>query len=65
MGDAPEKKIELATFSGAEVTDKGMTIVPDYEGVEVEGDDSGTFNPQNRTKDGWGLPAVLGRLQPH
>jgi hypothetical protein len=50
----PAKEIELATFSGADVTEKGVTIEPDYAGVEVEGDDSGTFNPQNRTKDGWG-----------
>ena len=50
----PETEIELATFSGIDLTADGVTIQPDYAGVEVEGDDSGTFNPQNRTKDGWG-----------
>jgi hypothetical protein len=52
--ELPETEIELATFSSADLSADGLTITPDYAGVEVEGDDSGTFNPQNRDKDGWG-----------
>ncbi|MGO1543086.1 MAG: HtaA domain-containing protein [Gulosibacter sp.] len=52
--ELPEQEIEVATLTGVDVTDTGIVVTPEYAGVEVEGDDSGVFSPQNRTKDGWG-----------
>ncbi|MGO1182414.1 MAG: HtaA domain-containing protein [Micrococcaceae bacterium] len=51
----PETEIELATFSGVEITAAGdVTITPDYAGVEIEVEAGGPSGEQNRTRDGWG-----------
>ncbi|MGO1543093.1 MAG: HtaA domain-containing protein [Gulosibacter sp.] len=52
--ELPQQEIELATLSDVKVTESGIEVTPDYFSVEVDGDDSGTFNPQDRTKEGWG-----------
>ncbi|WP_424465763.1 HtaA domain-containing protein [Pseudoclavibacter helvolus] len=46
----PEQTIELATFSGADLTETGAVVATDYAGVEV----TTTGTPQARTGANWG-----------
>lgn len=46
-------EVTLATFSSVEVTGNGITVQPDYAGVEIEVP-AGQAQPQDRTVDGWG-----------
>ncbi|GGA75728.1 hypothetical protein GCM10011490_28150 [Pseudoclavibacter endophyticus] len=47
-------EIELATFSGVDLTATGVTIDPDYAGIAIDSDPGGPSGPQNREKEGWG-----------
>lgn len=46
---APAKRVTLATLSDVDVTETGLTVRPDYEGVEVVG-----VEKQLRSGAGWG-----------
>ena len=47
----PETEVTLADLQGVELTDAGLTVTPDYLGVEY---DAGTGAPQSRTGAHWG-----------
>lgn len=48
--DLESARVTLATFSGVDVTPAGITVTPDFAGVEYES----TAVPQSRTTTGWG-----------
>ena len=48
--DLESKEVTLATVAGVDVTPAGITVTPDFAGVEYESTDV----PQNRTTTGWG-----------
>ncbi|SJM50641.1 hypothetical protein [Gulosibacter sp. 10] len=52
--ELPETKIDLATFSGVDVTQSGIVVQPDYLGVEIDIEPDGPSNPQIRSGDTWG-----------
>lgn len=52
--ELPPTQIELATMQHVEVTDTGIRVTPDYEGVAVDVKPDGPSGEQLRTKDGWG-----------
>ncbi|HJA38939.1 MAG TPA: HtaA domain-containing protein, partial [Candidatus Brevibacterium intestinigallinarum] len=45
---------EIATLTDVEVTEDGIQVTPEYEGVEIDVEPDGPSSPQNRDKDGWG-----------
>ncbi|SJM50696.1 hypothetical protein [Gulosibacter sp. 10] len=52
--ELPETPIDLATFSGVDVTETGLEVQPDYLGVEIEVEAGGPSGEQSRTGDNWG-----------
>lgn len=46
--------IRVADLSGVELDEDGLTVTPDYLGVEIEVEAGGPSNPQNRDNEGWG-----------
>jgi hypothetical protein len=48
------RPVTVATFQDVEIGDDGITVQPDYAGVEITVPDGADASPQDRSKNGWG-----------
>ncbi|GAA4509064.1 fibronectin type III domain-containing protein [Brevibacterium yomogidense] len=52
LDDRPHATI--AELTDVDVTDSGITVTPEYAGVEIDVEPDGPSGPQDREKNGWG-----------